>query len=397
MLDKNDFMHKSIALESEKKANKSKSDFLSRMSHDMRTPLNGIIGLLKIAEKHFDDRELVLENFRKMQVAADYLLSLINDILQMSKIEDGNVPLTQEIINFEELSQDVLTIIEQRAKDRGIQMQFRAKKEDLRYPFIYGSPVHLRQIFLNIYGNCIKYNRIGGKIITVSDYTEAVDGITTYEWTITDTGIGMSREYQEHIFEPFSQEREDARSTQQGIGLGMAIVKGLIEKMGGTIEVKSKEGVGSTFIIRIPFKLAPAPDTVKKTAAQMDISGLNLLLVEDNELNAEIAETLLSDEGANLTVARDGLQAVRMFQDKPEGYFDAILMDIMMPVMDGLTATKTIRSLKHPDAETIPIIAMTANAFREDKEKCLEAGMNAHLAKPIKIENIKRILCEYCV
>ena len=397
MLDKNDFMHKSIALESEKKANKSKSDFLSRMSHDMRTPLNGIIGLLKIAEKHFDDRELVLENFRKMQVAADYLLSLINDILQMSKIEEGNVPLTQEIINFEELSQDILTIIEQRAKDRGIQMQFRAKKEVLRYPFIYGSPVHLRQIFLNIYGNCIKYNRIGGKIITVSDYTEAVDGITTYEWTITDTGIGMSREYQEHIFEPFSQEREDARSTQQGIGLGMAIVKGLIEKMGGTIEVKSKEGVGSTFIIRIPFKLAPALDTVKKTAAQMDISGLNLLLAEDNELNAEIAETLLSDEGANMTVARDGLQAVRMFQEKPEGYFDAILMDIMMPVMDGLTATKTIRSLKHPDAETIPIIAMTANAFREDKEKCLAAGMNAHLAKPIKIENIKRILCEYCV
>lgn len=397
MLDKNDFMHKSIALESEKKANKSKSDFLSRMSHDMRTPLNGIIGLLKIAEKHFNDRELVLENFRKMQVAADYLLSLINDILQMSKIEDGNVPLTQEIINFEELSQDVLTIIEERAKDRGIQMQFRAKKEGLRYPFIYGSPVHLRQIFLNIYGNCIKYNRIGGKIISVSDYTEAVDGITTYEWTIPDTGIGMSREYQEHIFDPFSQEREDARSTQQGIGLGMAIVKGLIEKMGGTIEVKSEEGIGSTFIIRIPFKLAPAPDTVKKTAAQMDISGLNLLLVEDNELNTEIAETLLSDEGANLTVAEDGLQAVRMFQEKPEGYFDAILMDIMMPVMDGITATKTIRSLKHPDAETIPIIAMTANAFREDKEKCLAAGMNAHLAKPIKIENIKRILCEYCV
>ena len=159
-----------------------------------------------------------------MQVAADYLLSLINDILQMSKIEDGNVPLTQEIINFEELSQDVLTIIEQRAKDRGIQQQFRSKKEGLRYPFIYGSPVHMRQIFLNIYGNCIKYNRIGGKIITVSDFTEAVDGITTYEWTITDTGIGMSREYQEHIFEPFSQEKEDARSTQQGFGLGMTIV-----------------------------------------------------------------------------------------------------------------------------------------------------------------------------
>ena len=241
----------------------------------------------------------------------------------------------------------------------------------------------------------VLYNRIGGKIITVSDYTEVVDGITTYEWTITDTGIGMSREYQEHIFEPFSQEREDARSTQQRIGLGMAIVKGLIEKMGGTIEVKSEEGIGSTFILRIPFKLAPAPDIVKKTAAQMDISGLNLLLVEDNELNAEIAETLLSDEGANLTVAEDGLQAVRMFQEKPEGYFDAILMDIMMPVMDGLTATKTIRSLKHPDAETIPIIAMTANAFQEDAEKCIAVGMNAHLAKPLDIEKVKMTIYKY--
>jgi len=172
----------------------------------------------------------------------------------------------------------------------------------------------------------------------------------------------------------------------------MAIVKGLIEKMGGTIEVKSKEGVGSTFIIRIPFKLAPAPDTVKKTAAQMDISGLNLLLVEDNELNAEIAETLLSDEGANLTVARDGLQAVRMFQEKPEGYFDAILMDIMMPVMDGLTATKTIRSLKHPDAETIPIIAMTANAFAEDVQLAKNTGMNGHIAKPLDMNKLNDVL-----
>lgn len=172
----------------------------------------------------------------------------------------------------------------------------------------------------------------------------------------------------------------------------MAIVKGLIEKMGGTIEVKSKEGVGSTFIIRIPFKLAPAPGTVKKTAAQMDISGLNLLLVEDNELNAEIAETLLSDEGANLTVARDGLQAVRMFQEKPEGYFDAILMDIMMPVMDGLTATKTIRSLKHPDAETIPIIAMTANAFAEDVQLAKNTGMNGHIAKPLDMNKLNDVL-----
>ena len=393
MLDKNDFMHKSIELESEKKANQSKSDFLSRMSHDMRTPLNGIIGLLQIAEKHFDDKELVLECHKKMHVAANYLLSLINDVLQMSKIEDGNVPLTKDIIDFSELTKDILVIIEQRAKERGIKMQFNAKK-DIRYPFVYGSPVHLRQIFFNIYGNCIKYNHIGGSIVTTSDYTETDDGVVMYEWTITDTGIGMSKEYKEHIFEPFSQERQYIGSAHHGIGLGMSIVKGLIEKMGGSIEVESEEGVGSTFIIKIPFKIASTPDKVNKQTSELKIDGLNLLLVEDNELNAEIAETLLSDEGAAVTVAKDGSQAVNIFKEKPEGSFDAILMDIMMPVMDGLTATKKIRTLDHPDAKKIPIIAMTANAFKEDKEKCLAAGMNAHLAKPIEIENVKKVLCE---
>ena len=393
MLDKNDFMHKSIELESEKKANKSKSDFLSRMSHDMRTPLNGIIGLLQIVDRHFDDKELVLESHKKMHVAANYLLSLINDVLQMSKIEDGNVPLTKDIIDFSELTKDILVIIEQRAKERGIKMQFNAKN-DIRYPFVYGSPVHLRQIFLNIYGNCIKYNHIGGSIITTSDYTETDDGVVMYEWTITDTGIGMSKEYKEHIFEPFSQERQYIGSAHHGIGLGMSIVKGLIEKMGGSIEVESEEGVGSTFIIKIPFKIASTPDKVNKQTSELKIDGLNLLLVEDNELNAEIAETLLSDEGAAVTVAKDGSQAVNIFKEKPEGSFDAILMDIMMPVMDGLTATKKIRALNHPDAKKIPIIAMTANAFKEDKEKCLAAGLNAHLAKPIEIENVKKVLCE---
>ena len=393
MLDKNDFMHNSIELESEKKANKSKSDFLSRMSHDMRTPLNGIIGLLQIAERHFDDKDLLLESHKKMQVAANYLLSLINDVLQMSKIEDGNVPLTKDIIDFSKLTKDIIDIIEQRAKERGIKMQFNAKN-DIRYPFVYGSPVHLRQIFLNIYGNCIKYNHIGGSIITTSDYTETDDGVVMYEWTITDTGIGMSKEYKEHIFEPFSQERQYIGSTHHGIGLGMSIVKGLIEKMGGSIEVESEEGVGSTFIIKIPFKIASTPYKVNKQTSEIKIDGLNLLLVEDNELNVEIAETLLSDEGAVVTVAKDGLQAVNIFKEKPEGSFDAILMDIQMPVMDGLTATKKIRTLNHPDAKKIPIIAMTANAFKEDKEKCLTAGMNAHLAKPIEIENVKKVLCE---
>ena len=395
MLDKNDFMHKSIELESEKKANKSKSDFLSRMSHDMRTPLNGIIGLLQIVDRHFDDKELVLESHKKMHVAANYLLSLINDVLQMSKIEDGNVPLTKDIIDFSELTKDILVIIEQRAKERGIKMQFNAKN-DIRYPFVYGSPVHLRQIFLNIYGNCIKYNHIGGSIVTTSDYTETDDGVVMYEWTITDTGIGMSKEYKEHIFEPFSQERQYIGSAHHGIGLGMSIVKGLIEKMGGSIEVESEEGVGSTFIIKIPFKIASTPDKVNKQTSELKIDGLNLLLVEDNELNAEIAETLLSDEGAAVTVAKDGSQAVNIFKEKPEGSFDAILMDIMMPVMDGITAAREIRSLDHPDAKTIPILAMTANAFQEDAQKCIDAGMNMHFAKPLNMDDVVAALSRLC-
>ena len=396
MLDKNDFMIKSIALESEKKANQSKSAFLSRMSHDMRTPLNGITGLLKINENHFDDIDLVKENHKKMQIAADYLLSLINEVLQMSKIEEGSIPLTQEVIDFTELTNEIIVIMEQRARDRGIQMQFRSNKQGPQYPFLYGSPVHLRQIFLNIYGNCIKYNRPGGTITTVSGYTEAVDGITTYECTITDTGIGMGKEFLEHIFEPFSQEKDDARSMYQGVGLGMAIVKGLIDKMGGSIEIKSEEGVGSSFIIRIPFKIASAPIRVKEQKTEATIENLNLLLAEDNELNAEIAEMLLSDEGAKITVVKNGLQAVKAFQENPCNYFDAILMDIMMPVMDGLTAAKTIRAAARADAKTIPIIAMTANAFQEDQEQCYKAGMNAHLAKPLNMEKVIRTIYEQC-
>ena len=396
MLDKNDFMIKSIALESEKKANQSKSAFLSRMSHDMRTPLNGITGLLKINENHFDDIDLVKENHKKMQIAADYLLSLINEVLQMSKIEEGSIPLIQEVIDFTELTNEIIVIMEQRARDRRIQMQFRSNKQGPQYPFLYGSPVHLRQIFLNIYGNCIKYNRPGGTITTVSGYTEAVDGITTYECTITDTGIGMGKEFLEHIFEPFSQEKDDARSMYQGVGLGMAIVKGLIDKMGGSIEIKSEEGVGSSFIIRIPFKIASAPIRVKEQKTEATIENLNLLLAEDNELNAEIAETLLSDEGAKITVVKNGLQAVKAFQENPCNYFDAILMDIMMPVMDGLAATEAIRAAAREDAKTLPIIAMTANAFQEDQEQCYKAGMNAHLAKPLNMEKVIRTIYEQC-
>ena len=380
------------------KANAAKSNFLSRMSHDIRTPLNGIVGLLKIDEDHFDDQKLVLENHKKMKVAADHLLSLINDVLQMSKMEDGKIELSHEYVDLAELSRDIVTIIKDRAVTAGITWEYDEKNSRMLYPYIYGSPVHLRQIFLNIYGNCIKFNHPGGKICTKIETIGAENGSCTYRWTITDTGRGMSEEFLKQIFEPFTQEKNDARSDYQGTGLGMAIVKGLIDQMGGCITVTSEEGVGSVFSITIPFEIAaPLQEEPKQERKQEEsIQGLRLLVAEDNELNAEIAKTLLEDKGAIVSVVPDGKQALDAFENNPEGTYDAILMDIMMPVMDGLTATRAIRSLEREDAKSIPIIAMTANAFVEDGQKCLEAGMNYHLAKPLHMEELMRVLAELC-
>ena len=380
------------------KANEAKSRFLSRMSHDIRTPINGIIGLLNIDEAHFDDQALLLANHQKMKVSAEHLLSLINDVLQMSKLEDGNTVLTHEVISLVDLTRDIVTIVIDRATERGLIWDYEKGKSNIPYPYIYGSPVHLRQIFLNIYGNCIKYNRPGGRITTIVDTLEEHDNICTYRWTISDTGVGMSQEFLQRIFEPFAQEKNDARSVYQGTGLGMSIVKSLVDKMGGTIEVSSQVGVGSTFVITIPFEIAPAPEekAAPAPAAEGSIQGLHLLLAEDNDLNAEIAQTLLEDEGAEVTLVTDGKQAVERFQSEPPGTFDAILMDIMMPVMDGLAATRAIRALDRPDAKTIPILAMTANAFDEDAKKCLEAGMNAHLAKPLEMKKLIETLSGCC-
>lgn len=391
---KNEELQESVA--QAEQANAAKRSFLSRMSHDIRTPLNGIIGLLEIDAAHPEDRKLVDENREKMRVAADYLLSLLNDVLQMSKLESGELVLAHERINLEKLASDILTILTNRVMEAGISWEYE-EETTISWNYIYGSPVHLRQIFLNIYSNCIKYNKPGGKITTIVEDLGQQDGIVTYRWIISDTGIGMSQEFLEHIFEPFVQEKDDARSIYQGTGLGMAIVKKLVDQMGGTISVTSEVGVGSTFVVTLPFEIAPEPSEPEAPAhSAYSIRGRKLLLAEDNDLNAEIAVALLTDVGANVTVVENGAKAVEAFSAAPSGTYDAILMDMMMPVMNGIDATKAIRALDRPDAKTIPIIAMTANAFKEDAQACIAAGMNAHLPKPIQMEQVIATIAQCC-
>ena len=372
------------------RANAAKSDFLSRMSHDIRTPLNGIIGLLEINREHADDQQLIAENQEKMRISADHLLSLINDVLEMSKLDQDTVELSREACNLEESCMATATMLLSRAAEYGVTMALGHQETPVTW--VYTSPLHLRQIFLNIYGNSIKYNRPGGSITTTLDCLEHDDQRVVYRWTIADTGIGMSEEFIEHMFEPFAQEGSDsdARTHYQGTGLGMSIVKKLLDKMGGTIEVTSKKDVGSTFVITIPFDVAPAAAAKVETPAAdaASIQGLTLMLVEDNELNAEIAATLIQDRGAQTVPAPDGEAAVRLFAENPAGTFDAILMDVMMPKMNGYDATAAIRALDRPDAATVPIVAMTANAFKEDEQRCLEAGMDAFLPKPIDVNQL---------
>lgn len=390
----------SAAVDQADRANAAKTSFLSRMSHDIRTPLNGIIGLLQIDDAHPSDVVLLTANREKMKVAANHLLSLINDVLQMSKLESGEITLAHEPLDLNRLLRDILTIVEQRAAEAGVALEYdRRQFERMKPDCVYGSPLHLRQVFLNVYGNCIKYNKVGGSVTTLCQNVGERDGIVTYRWVIRDTGIGMSRAFLAHIFDPFAQEHTDARSVYHGTGLGMAIVKSLIDKMGGSIEVSSREGEGSEFVITLPFEIAeelPEPQQAAWGTEAADVRGLRILLAEDNALNAEIVKKLLEDRGAEVEAASDGRQALEAFESHKPGTYAAILMDVMMPNMDGLDATRAIRALDRADAKVIPIIAMTANAFEEDARKCMEAGMNAHLPKPIRIERLVAVIAGFC-
>ena len=378
-------------------ASAAKSAFLSRMSHDIRTPLNGIIGLIEVNDLHAGDAELTSKNRAKAKVAADHLLTLINDILEMSKIEDRAIVLEHKSFNLTELFHDAFVLGSIRAADHGVTVQTDGG-ENLRFPDVYGSPTHVRQVVLNIVDNCVKYNKPGGSV-SCSESIVDIDGDrVTYRFVIEDTGIGMSKEFLKHIFEPFAQAGTDARSTYQGTGMGMPIVKALTEAMGGTIEVQSELGVGSTFILTLPFEIDrdPAAHRAKLPAPKgLSIEGMSILLAEDNELNAEIARELLRNEGAEVTRVANGEEAVEAFRSKPAGTFDAILMDIMMPKMDGYEASRAIRRSDRRDAAGIPIVAMTANAFLEDVRAAREAGMNGHIAKPISVERLREVLAQY--
>lgn len=382
------------ALEKVKRANSAKSEFLSHMSHDIRTPINGILGMLEISEKNPDDLERQKDCRKKIKVAAEHLLSLINDVLEISKLESGEVSFVEEAFDLDDLLDNCMTILSPRSEETGIYLEL--SELSLEHKKLIGSPLHLRQILINIIGNAIKYNHPDGNVdVKVKELTSN-ETQAQYEFIIKDTGIGMSEEFQEHIFEPFTQENQDVRTHYNGTGLGMSITKKLVDQMKGTIEVESQLGKGSIFKIILPIQIDQSGGQVQLQDEEeevfTDISGMHVLLVEDNAINCEIVQYMLEDAQASVVTAQNGKIAVDTFAMSKDKEFDCILMDLMMPVMNGLDATRMIRSLDKSDAKTIPIIALSANAFEEDVKKSLAAGMDAHLTKPVDIDKLFQVM-----
>ena len=365
-------------------ANEAKTEFLQRMSHDIRTPINGICGMINVADHYADNMEKQTECRAKIKKTSHLLLELINEVLDMSKLESDEVVLEEIPFNLNSISEEILGVIEHMAAEQNIRIIW--EKKEVTHWNLIGSPVHVKRILMNILSNAVKYNKENGYVyISCREIPSKQTAMTTLEFVCRDTGIGMTEAFQKRIFEPFAQEHAGSRTKFAGTGLGMPITKKLVEKMGGTISFESKEGTGTTFVIRIPFQIdadmKDRTETEEKT--ETSIQGLHVLLTEDNELNMEIAEFVLQNEGAVVTKAWNGQKAVDIFRKNRPGEFDVILMDIMMPVMNGYEAAKLIRSLDREDAKVIPIIAMTANAFTEDKMRAKEAGMDEHIAKPV--------------
>lgn len=379
-----------------KLANATKTTFLRRMSHDIRTPINGIRGMATLAKHHLQEAEKEAEYIDKIITSSDYLLDLVNDVLQMNKLESGKIYLENKSFDMRKLAKETIELCKIQADEQDIKLNLKELKTE--HAHLIGSPLHLRQIVQNLITNAIRYNHAGGTV-DVTWREVGFDGKkASYEFICADTGCGMGKEFQKHLYEPFAQESDTVRSTYSGTGLGLPIVKQLIEYMNGSIEFTSEKGKGTTFIVKLALEI----DDHYQREYQEDVSletisieGTKILLVEDNEINMEIARELLEMKGAVITEAHNGKEAVATFESSREGEFDIILMDIMMPVMDGIDATRYIRSLKREDAQTIPIFAMTANAFIEDINQSKEAGMNEHFSKPLDMEQVIKTIWKY--
>lgn len=376
-------------------ANRAKTEFLQRMSHDIRTPINGIRGMVEIGDRCPEDMARQADCRKKIWEASTLLLELVNEVLDMGKLESGEVVLENVPFDLPELIHEITDVLEKQAEERGIVLHREYGR--LPHPRLVGSPLHVKRLLMNVLSNAIKYNREKGRVMLDCFELSCTGDKVQICFVCADTGIGMSEEFQQRMFEPFTQENAGARSVYGGTGLGMSITKSLVDKMGGTIGVESKQGVGTTYTITLPFAIDHT-EAAEPEQQQTDLTvlrGRQVLLAEDNALNMEIMEFLLSDVGIKVTKAADGQQAVEAFAASPVGGFDAILMDVMMPVRDGQEATRAIRAMDRPDAKSIPIFAMTANAFAEDRLKALQAGMNEHLSKPIDPDALYRLLVKY--
>ncbi len=376
-------------------ANQSKTDFLRRMSHDIRTPINGIRGMIEIAEHYADDLKKQQEARQKIWQASGYLLELINEVLEINRLESGRLIFEKKSFHLQDLCHEIQTLTEKQTMVGHITIEKR--KFDLKHDWFIGSPLHIKRIMMNIISNAIKYNKDYGHIYVSLQEFPIDDTHSRILFTCEDTGFGMTEEFQKRMFEPFAQESTGARTHFTGTGLGLAIVKRMIDQMGGTISCQSQVGKGSTFTISLPLEVdTHGAERAKAREAEVrDIRGIHALLVEDNDLNIEIAQFFLENAGVKVDMARNGQEAVTRFAASDVGSYDVILMDIMMPVMDGLEATRTIRKMPRSDATTVPIIAMTANAFQEDRQRVLEAGMNEHLTKPLESEKLIATIGQY--